>query len=333
MVQKGRRKKREAIFPRFPEGVLEARERISAEVYRTPLSSSGGLSRLLRAEVRLKWESKQVTGSFKFRGALNRVRTLSPDQKKKGVVSASTGNHGLGLSLACQLEEVPLLLLVPQTAALDKLQRLADAGTNVLRFDGSCEEAEIYARQMAAEEGKVFISPYNDPQIIHGQGTIGLEILEDWPDVQDVLVPVGGGGLIAGIAGYIKSMRPEVRVFGVEPENSAFMAASLKAGRIVHIEEKETLADAVAGGIEPQAITFELCAKYVDEMITVKEEFIRRAMDLIYLEHGRMVEGAASLPLAGLLTQPQRFAGRSLALVISGGNVSPEMFSHLGVKK
>lgn len=317
---------------RFPEGVFEARERMRKEVFHTPLSPSMELSRSCGAEIRLKWESKQVTGSFKFRGALNRLRTLTLEERQRGVVSASTGNHGLALSLACQLEEIPLLLLIPQSASADKLQRLEEAGAQVFRFEGSCDEAELYGRKLASELGRLFISPYNDPEIIHGQGTIGCEILEDWPEVEDVLVPVGGGGLISGIAGLLKSIKPSVRVFGVEPENSAFMAASLKAGQIVKIEEKETLADAVAGGIEPGSITFDLCRQYVEAIIIVKEELIRQAMDLIYLEHNRMVEGAGALALAGLLSQLNEFKGRKVALIVSGGNVSPKLFTHLGVK-
>lgn len=317
---------------KFPEGVFEARERIKKEVFQTPLSLLTELSHSFGAEIRLKWENKQVTGSFKFRGALNRVRTLTLEERQKGVVSASTGNHGLALSLSCQLEEVPLLLIVPERASTDKLQRLDDAGAQVFRFEGSCDEAELYGRKLASELGRVFISPYNDPEIIHGQGTIGCEILDDWPEVEDVLVPVGGGGLISGIAGLMKSIKPSVRVFGVEPEHSAFMAASLKAGQIVKIEEKETLADAVAGGIEPGAITFDLCRRYVEAIITVKEEVIRQAMDLIYLESNRMVEGAGALALAGLISQLNEFKGHKVALIISGGNVSPRLFTHLGVK-
>jgi len=314
---------------KFPEGVLEARERIKKEVFHTPLAPSTELSRSLGVQVRLKWENKQVTGSFKFRGALNRVRTLALEERQRGVVSASTGNHGLALSLACQLEEIPLLLLVPQSASADKLRRLDEAGAQVVRYEGSCDEAELYGRKVASDLGRIFISPYNDPEIIYGQGTIGCELLEDWPELEDILVPVGGGGLISGLAGFIKAVEPSVRIFGVEPENSAFMAASLKAGEIVKIEEKETLADAVAGGIEPGSITFDLCRQYVDAIITVKEELIRQAMDLIYLEHSRMVEGAGALALAGLLKEAHHFRGRRVALIVSGGNVSPDLFSHL----
>lgn len=320
------------VAMKFPEGVLEARERIKNEVYHTPLSPSPELSRSLGVEIRFKWENKQLSGSFKFRGALNKIRTLSPQEKQKGVISASTGNHGLALTLACQLEDVPLWLIIPQSATADKFRRLDEAGAQVFRYDGSCDEAEIYGRKLAAELGRIFISPYNDPEIIYGQGTVGWEILEDWPEVDDILVPVGGGGLISGIGGFIKTIKPSCRVIGVEPENSAFMAASLQAGQIVQVEEKATLADAVAGGLEPGSITFDLCRQYVDDLITVSEDLIRRAMDLIFLEHNRMVEGAGALALAGLLSRLENFKGRRVALIVSGGNVSPELFTHLGVK-
>ncbi|MCX7974574.1 MAG: pyridoxal-phosphate dependent enzyme [Candidatus Aminicenantes bacterium] len=317
---------------RFPEGVFEAWERIKGEVFHTPLTPSAKLSRSFGTEIRFKWENKQLSGSFKFRGALNKVRTLNCEERQNGVVSASTGNHGLAVTLACQLEDIPSLLIIPQTATADKLRRLEEAGAKVFRYDGSCDQAEIYGRKLASELGRVFISPYNDPEIIYGQGTIGWEILEDWPEVEDIFVPIGGGGLISGVAGLIKSLKPSCRVFGVEPENSAFMAASLKAGEIVRIKEQETLADAVAGGIEPDSITFDLCRQYVDDIIVVSEELIRRSMDLIFLEHNRMVEGAGALALAGLINRINEIKGHRVALIVSGGNVSPELFLHLGVK-
>lgn len=304
----------------------EAYRRIGADIRRTPLESSAALSRLTGAEVFLKWESEQLTGSFKFRGALNKVRTLSPGEKKKGIVSASTGNHGLGISLAAKMEDVPLTLVLPRTVSGEKKNRLQKGGAEIIIHGESCDKAEVWARRLADRTGRTFISPYNDEEIVAGQGTIGLEIAEDLRDVEAVLVPVGGGGLVSGIAGFLKASVREVEVIGVEPACSGFMAASLAAGRIVEIEEGMTIAEAVAGGIEPGSITFPLCRELLDRIILVEEPLIKKAMSLVLEHHQKMVEGAGALPLAGLLKEKSRFEGRRAVLVVSGGNIAASAF-------
>ncbi len=313
----------------FCEKVQKAYDRIRDEIIRTPLEHSPVLSRELGAQIYVKWECDQKTGSFKLRGALNKLRSLPADERRRGVVSASTGNHGLALSYASKLEDVALTLFLPDNAAREKIQKIEKYGVD-LKFQGtSCEQAEIHARRIADETGLVFISPYNDYDIIHGQGTLGLEIFEDLPDVDDVLVPVGGGGLIAGIGGYLKSRKPSVKIWGVEPINSAFMKASLAAGRLVEIREKPTLADAVAGGIEPGAVTFPLCQAYVDGILTVSENSLKNALRRLYEVHPRAVEGAGALPLAGLIKARRRFQGRKAVLVVSGGNIAADIFNRL----
>ena len=295
---------------------------------KTPLERSASLSRMLGLDVYIKWESEQVTGSFKVRGALNKMRSLSAAEKKNGVVSASTGNHGAGLAHACALEGVDLTLCLPESAASRKVERLRKTGAAIVMHGSSCEQAELHARAMAGREGRIYISPYNDPELISGQGTVGLEIVEELPGAEDIIVPVGGGGLVAGIAGCVKSAAQSgaVRVWGVEPRNSRFMAASMEAGRIVQIDEKETLADAVAGGIEPGSITFDLCRRLVDGFVDVEERDIASAMAMLFDQHGKMVEGAGALALAALMKEKQLFQGRSVVLVVSGGNISPEAF-------
>ena len=295
---------------------------------RTPLERSAPLSGMLGCDVFIKWESEQVTGSFKARGALNKIQSLSAAEKKKGVVSASTGNHGAGLAHACGLEGVDLTLCLPQSAAAQKVERLRKTGAVIVMHGSSCEQAELHARAMAGREGRIYVSPYNDPEVISGQAAVGLEIVEQLPGVQDIIVPVGGGGLIAGIAGSVKSAAQSgaVKVWGVEPRVSRFMAASLEAGKIVQIDEKETLADAVAGGIEPGSITFDFCRRHVDGFIDVEERDIASAMALLFREHGKMVEGAGALALAGLMKEKERFQGRKVVLVVSGQNISPEAF-------
>jgi threonine dehydratase len=274
--------------------ILRAERRIRADIRWTPLERSPGLSRLTGADVHLKWESLQLTGSFKIRGALNKVRSLSAEERARGAVTASTGNHGLGVSLAARLEGIGLTVVLPSSASAEKRRRLAASGTAIVDHGKTCEEAEVYARRLAAETGRVYISPYNDEEVIAGQGTIGLEVAADFAGAASVLVPVGGGGLVSGIATYLRPVLKSAKILGVEPEASACMAASLAAGKIVPIDEGETIADAVAGGIEPGSE-----------------------------QHGRRVEGAGALPLAALLSDPVRFAARPTVLIISGGNVSP----------
>lgn len=310
----------------IPGRARMAHERIRFDIRRTPLEFSPALSDKTGVKVYLKWESEQRTGSFKFRGALNKIRSLSAEDKKRGLVSASTGNHGLGISLAAEMEGVDLTLVLPQNAAPAKRERLEKRRAEIITHGESCEKAEIWARRLAGETGRTFVSPYNDEEIIVGQGTIGWEIVEDLPDVDAVLVPVGGGGLIAGIAGVLKASRRTIEVYGVEPSHSAVMAASLAAGRIVEIIEEETIADAVAGGLEPGCITFSLCQELLNGMVLADEQLIRRAMSLLWVHHKKAVEGAGALSLAGLIKEPSQLAGKTVVLVVSGGNVSPEVF-------
>jgi threonine dehydratase len=310
----------------FAAKIMEAYGRIKADIERTPLERSEPLSRETGAEVYVKWECDQATGSFKLRGALNKLRSLSAEDRGRGVVSASTGNHGLAIGHASKLEGVALKLFLPETVAEVKKRRIEAMGVDVEVRGASCDKAERLAREFAGRTGRVFVSPYNDWDIVFGAGTVGLELAGDLARFDDVLVPVGGGGLIAGIAGFLKAVRPGSRVIGVEPETSAFMAASIAAGRLVDIDERETIADAVAGGIEPGAITFPLCRDLVDGIAIVPERLIARALTRIEAGHGRIVEGAGALPWAALLQDPGKWTGRTVVAVASGGNIAAERF-------
>jgi threonine dehydratase len=316
----------------FPKDVDDAVDRICTDVRRTPLEASGALGRSCGACAYIKWENEQITGSFKFRGALNRMRTLTPSESRAGVVSASTGNHGLAVALAAKIEGVKLTLFLPETAVGIKRRKIEAVGVIPVLYGGDCEKTEAHARRAADEAGKVFISPYNDPAIVAGQGTIAIEILEELPGVDAVIVPIGGGGLIAGIAGFIKAVSPRIRVIGVEPETSAFMKASMEAGALVEIREEPTIADAVAGGIEAGSITYPLCREFVDEFVTVPEEGIIRAMRLVFEHHGKMIEGAGALAVAGLLGLPGAFQGKTVVCLASGGNVDPALFGSVTVR-
>jgi len=306
--------------------IREAYERIRNDIRRTRVERSEPLSRALGADVHIKWECDQTTGSFKLRGALNKLRRLSVEDRARGVVSASTGNHGLAISHAARLEGVGLILFLPETVADIKRKRIEAMGVDVEVNGASCDKAEAIAREFAGRAGRVFVSPYNDWDIVFVAGTAGLELAEDLARFDEVLVPVGGGGLIAGIAVFLKSFRPGVRIVGVEPETSAFMAASLAAGRLVEIDERPTIADAVAGGIEPGSITFPLCRDHVDAIDVVPESLVARAMAIVYEHHGRMIEGAGALPFAALLHAPAGRKGRTVAAVVSGANIAAGRF-------
>lgn len=313
----------------FAAKIREAYARIRGDIKRTPVEHSPALSRETGAEIYAKWECDQTTGSFKLRGALNKLRSLPPADRAKGVVSASTGNHGLAISHAARLEGIALKLFLPETVAEIKKRRIESLGVDVEVRGASCDKAEAIAREFAGRTGRVFVSPYNDRDIVSGAGTVGLELHEDLPGFDEVLVPVGGGGLIAGIAAYLKAVRPDVRIVGVEPETSAFMAASLAAGRLVDIDERETMADAVAGGIEPGSITFPLCRDLVDAIELVPESSIARALAFVHARHGRMIEGAGALPFAALLAAAALRKGRTAVAVASGGNIAVERFRAL----
>jgi threonine dehydratase len=313
----------------FEAKIRAAYGRIAGAVVRTPAEFSGGLSEMTGARVYIKWECDQATGSFKLRGALNKLRTMTPEERGRGVVSASTGNHGLAMAEASKIEGVDLKLFLPVTASEVKKSRIEAAGVKVEYFGSDCGKTEAHAREVAGRTGRVFVSPYNDWDIIFGAGTISLELIEDVPGVDDVIVPVGGGGLITGIAAFLKSAKPSVRTAGVEPEASAFMAASVAAGRLIDIDERETIADAVAGGIEPGAITFPLYRDLVAETLLVSEPAIAESMVLVFERFGRVIEGAGALPLAGLISFPETFVGRTVVLVASGRNIDLDKFQAL----
>jgi threonine dehydratase len=316
---------------RFAGEVRAARARIRDGIRRTPLEFSPALSEMTGARVFVKWECEQTTGSFKLRGALNKLRVLSPSERAAGVVSASTGNHGLAIGHASRLEGVDLKLFLPTTAAEVKRKKIESLGIPVELEGTDCGKTEAFARGYAARNGKTFVSPYNDRDIVRGAATVGLEVAEDIAAssgevLEDVVVPCGGGGLVGGIAAFFKAARPAVRTTAVEPETSAFMAASVASGRIVEVGEGETIADAVAGGIEPGSITFPLCRDHVDRFLLVPEGLIVRAMGLLEEHHGVRVEGAGALPLAAVLLSPGSFRGRTVVTVVSGKNIDPERF-------
>ena len=308
---------------------LDAASRIRPHVRQTPLEPSPDLGRESGGPVFLKLENIQHTGSFKVRGAINRLMTLDPDQRRAGIITASSGNHGLAVAFGMNRLGIKGAIYLPENASALKIQLLENLGATI-RFHGStCEVTEAYARRQAEQTRQVYISPYNDPFVVGGQGTLGLEILGRLPHVDCIMVSVGGGGLIAGIAGVVKAVRKATRIVGCLPDHSPVMAASIEAGRIVDIENRDTLSDGTAGGIEPGAITFDPCRSLVDDWVLVTEEEIRNAMARVFDNHRLVIEGAAGVAVAGFLNMARQLTGKTVALVICGGNIDVGLFKNL----
>lgn len=306
------------------DAVVAAKSRISEYVRPTLLEYSPQLSEETGAEVYLKLEFLQHTGSFKLRGAANKLLTLSPEDLAQGVITASTGNHGAAvLHIARQLG-VQVEVYLPENANETKVEKLRKMGATITRIGSDSLISEQAARRDAAQRSVPFVSPYNDPDIVAGQGTMTLEILEDLPSVEAIFVPVGGGGLISG-AGAALIPFPAIELVGCQPTNSAIMQASVEAGEILTLPFTPTLSDGTAGGLEEDSITFDLCRQWVDQFVSVSEEEISAAMYSILAHHHFAVEGAAGLSLAALRREKDHYQGKKVVLVLCGNNVSMEV--------
>jgi threonine dehydratase len=297
----------------------------------TALERAPSLSERLGCSVWLKREDDQPTFSFKIRGAYNKMSGLDPDRRSQGVIAASAGNHAQGVGLAARKLGCRATIVMPVTTPSIKVRAVRALGAEVVLHGDSYDEAEARARALAAELGRVFVPPYDDPDVIAGQGTVGLEILRQRPDPIDaIFVPVGGGGLIAGIAAYVKRLRPEIRVVGVEPADAAAMARSLEAGRRVELEQVGTFADGVAVkkvGVE----TFEICRRLVDEMILVDTDAICAAIKDVFEDTRTVMEPAGALSVAGLKVYAARATapGAALVAVTSGANMNFDRLRHV----
>ncbi|MFQ5739621.1 MAG: threonine/serine dehydratase [Acidobacteriota bacterium] len=309
------------MINRIYREVLTAEQRIRPHVRTTFVSHSAYLSDLSGGAVYLKLENLQITGSFKLRGALNKILSLSAKEADRGIVTASTGNHGLAMAHALKVAGRRGRIYLPRTAAEGKIRLLRRCGAQ-LEFEGEePEETEKFARKVAAERGQVYVSPYNDPQVIGGQGTIGIEVLQQLGSVDAIFVAVGGGGLISGIGAYLKRLQGEVSLIGCLAENSPAMYESVRAGRIVETLCKPTLSDGTAGGIEKGSMTFALCRELVDDYVLVSEEEIEQGMRLMIEEHHQVVEGAAGVAVAAFLKRKRDFRNSTVLLLVCGGNV------------
>ena len=309
--------------------VRAARDRIRGAVYHSPCPYSLGLSRLCGADVFCKLDHLQVTGSFKERGARHRLLRLSDDEKRAGVVAASAGNHALGLAYHGQLLGIPVTVVMPVFAPLVKVTNCRGFGATVILHGETFADAVVEATRLANETGRPFISAFDHPDTITGQGTMGLEILEDVPDVDAVVVPVGGGGLIAGIGTVVRAVRPSCDVYGVEPTNCASLTAALAAGRPVPAVTRPTLADGLAVATVGQ-LCFDVCRRVVDRVVTVDEPQIAQAVVRLLEREKIVVEGAAATPLAAV-TGPLRdeVAGKKVVLCLCGGNIDVTVISRV----
>ncbi|HEY6333169.1 MAG TPA: threonine/serine dehydratase [Blastocatellia bacterium] len=304
------------------DSVQAARDRIAKYVCRTPLEQARWLSR--NGEVFLKLECFQITGSFKLRGATAKLTALSEEEKNRGILSVSAGNHGLGLARAAKWLGLSATIVVPKTASPAKVEGIRRYGVNLIERGTSYDEAERASRALERQTEMTFVSPYNDPDVIAGQGTVAIEILEANPDIDAILVPVGGGGLLAGILVAAKAIKPDIKVYGVEPVATPTMTCALKAGEIVEVVEEPTIADGLAGNIEPNSMTFPIIQKLVDGIILVDEASICRAMtDLAFNQHV-ITEGSAAAALAAV--SDPRLNNLKVAAVLTGRNINLDLF-------
>jgi threonine dehydratase len=326
-----------SVRPTLPEAiadlavqVTEAADRIRPVVIETPAEQIAGLIPDNGSAVFFKLENLQKTGSFKFRGASNKILSLSPEQASKGVIAASNGNHGLGVAAAAKEAKIAAEVYVSNHVSPSKARRIEEYGTQIKLSGNDPLEAELAARAAASEQGKTFISPYNDNQVMAGQGTIAVELLRQLPPLDALFVAVGGGGLIGGIGAYMKFKSPKTEVVGCWPGNSPVLYESIKAGRILDVPEKPTLSESTAGGLEPGSVTLEICSQVIDSSVLVSEAEILDVMRRVRALKGWVIEGAAAVAVAGFLQAAERYRGKRVAIVICGANVSEKVLSALG---
>lgn len=311
------------------DDIAAAARAIAPTVRRTPLVACEELSERLGVALHLKLETLQRTGSFKLRGAANRIRLLSAEERAHGVVTVSTGNHGRAVAFAARAAGVRAVVCLSGLVPANKVAAIRGLGAEVRREGRSQDEAEVEARRLVAEEGMVMIHPFDDPAIIAGQGTVGLEIVGDLPVFDALLVPVSGGGLAVGAALAVRAHLPGVRVIGVSMARGAAMAASLATGRPVEVKEELSLADSLGGGIGlDNRWTFALCRELLDQVVLVSEDEIAEGMRALFRAAGIVAEGGGAVGVAALLAGRVRLApGSRVVAVVSGRNVAPGTFA------
>jgi len=306
--------------------VYLAKQRIAPIALRTPLISSPLLSERTHTSVLLKLENLQKTGSFKIRGAANKLLSLTNDEKARGVLAVSTGNHGRAVSYVAETLGLRAVICLAEGVPQNKVDALRRLGAEIVIHGKSYDEATEHAFRLQEERGLTMIHPFDEPFVIAGQGTIGLELLEDLPRIDTAIVPLSGGGLISGIAVALKSANPAIRVIGVTMDRAPVMHHSLQAGQPIDMDEEETLADALVGGLGPvNHYTFRMCQEYVDESVLVSDEEIAEAMAFCLDQHHFVVEGGGAVGVAALLREELNGLGEHIAVVLSGSNIDLPM--------
>nr|WP_101541658.1 threonine ammonia-lyase [Clostridium ihumii] len=300
--------------------VKKAQENLKGVARRTPLFVSSTFSKQTGYEVYLKCENKQKTGSFKLRGAYNKVASLTDEERARGVVASSAGNHAQGVAYAATAFGIKSTICMPVTAPLAKVQATKNYGATVIQHGEVYDDCYAKAVEVQKETGATFLHPFDDEYVMAGQGTIALEILEDLPEVDTIIVPIGGGGIISGIAVAAKAIKPEVKIIGVQAEVIASSKASLEKGEIVTVNGSKSLADGISVKT-PGTKTFEVIKKYVDEIVTVTEDEIANAIFSLVERNKVVAEGAGATPLAALLSGKIKNAGEKVVAVVSGGNI------------
>ena len=310
------------------EDVLAARERLRGSIYYSPCPHSQMLSALTGQQVYLKLENLQMTGSFKERGALNRIALLTPEQAARGVIAASAGNHAQGVAYHATKRGIRALIVMPLTTPLVKVTATRDFGAEVLLHGASYDEAYTEAMRLCAEQDLTFIHPFDDPDVMAGQGTIGLELVEQVPELEAVVVPIGGGGLIGGIACAIKETRPEVRIVGVQTSRLPSMMAAVEAHHPVTVDAATTIADGIAVR-RAGDLTLPMVERYVDEIVMVDEDEIASAILMLLEREKTLAEGAGAAALAALLQHRTSLQGAHTAVLVCGGNIDVTLLSRI----
>lgn len=305
------------------QDILEANRKIRNFVIRTPTYMSVVFSRRTGAEVYLKLESFQPVGVFKIRGAVNKICSLSPSELKKGLIASSSGNHGLSVAYAAKIYGAKAIVVVPENAVKEKVEAIESYGAEVVKHGKDYDEAYSKALEIQRETGTTFVHPFNDPSVIAGQGTVGLELLEDVPDLNTIIVPIGGGGLISGISIAAKTLNPNIRIVGVQPEGAPAVYRSWKAGKIVEVDSVNTVADGLATK-KPLDLTFRIIKRYVDDILLVTEQEIGEAVLALLREAHILAEPSGAASLAALLFRYHPKPKEKVAVIVSGANISIE---------
>lgn len=309
--------------------VLRARKALSGMVNRTPLTFSKGLSEASGAEIHIKWENLQKTGSYKPRGALYRMSLLTPEQRAKGVMTTSAGNWALGVALAAQLQDIKATICVPANTPKVKVDRCRSLGAEVVLHGSYFDEAFSHCQGLVKDSGRFYVSGTDDYDVFAGHGTVGLEVMEDLPDVDTIVCPVGGGGLLTGVAVWAKSVNPDVRIVGAQSTSARTMYECFRAGRLVDVPVPPTICEGLAGGITQ--LNLDLGLKWFDEMVLADEDRLMSAIHWVLREERQVIEGSASVGPGAILQGKMKFRkGEKVAVVVSGGNIDMD---RLGVPR